>query len=84
MVNAQSIEAKVRAWPGAPTWFQNFCAGEPLAQLGVDSLEAVRWISYLQKEFAVAIHFSDYVGEPFRSLENLVRFIQQKQVGVKT
>lgn len=65
-----------------PQWGRLLNEGRPFTEISMDSLQAVRFIAFLQKSFAVRIYAEEYLdGNSFRDLNSLCELISRKRSG---
>lgn len=63
-----------------PQWGDLLEAGRPFSELEMDSLNAVKFIAFLQRTFSVRIYAEEYLdGRSFRDLNSLCEMIERKK-----
>ena len=83
MVNSsENIRDRIQAWANksGAAWFPAFASGTPLTSLHIDSIEIVRFVAFLQKEFHVPISPDHVFGGPFDGLDPLIAFLSARAV----
>jgi len=81
VVKKQEIEKRIAEWASKNKlpWFNAFQRGRSLPSQPVDSLEIIRFVSYLQNEFSVSISPADFFGGAFDDMGTLAEYLERKE-----
>ncbi len=83
-MDRQSTSSKIKTFLAQQfPMTKNVSNDEPLLKNGlIDSLGILELVTFLEKEFGIAVSDEDLLPENFGSIHSLTNFIQQKTNGV--
>lgn len=77
---ASAVRTQIRAYIAAEIKEQTFADSDDIFSMGfVNSLFAMKLVSYCEKSFAIEVNDEDLDVGNFRSVDNLVAFVERKQ-----